>query len=88
MLEKAKTQIQKYRKEYESLGNRGIKSVLKEGSLVWYKDPSLHRTKLAPRWTTKAKIIGTAFESYKLQDEFGKTLVANKRLVKERFDEF
>ena len=36
MLEKAKTQIQKYRKEYESLGNRGIKRVLKEGSLVWY----------------------------------------------------
>jgi transposase InsO family protein len=51
-----------YRKTYEVSNSKVTR--LEVGDKVWYKNPVAVRTKLSPMWTTKAEIIGKAFDSY------------------------
>ena len=88
MIEKAQKKIQEYRKEYAETSRGEVSETLKVDDLVWYADPNLPKGKLRPRWNTKAKIIGTAFESYRLKDEHGRTLIANQKMVKKRVENF
>lgn len=82
--EKLKEAVQEKIRVYQQTYDKPLQNqeMFEIGTLVWYADPLKKRSKLDPKWSDLATIIGMGFESYKILCKNGKQVIANGRLLK------
>lgn len=82
--EKLKEAVQEKIRVYQQTYDKPLQNqeMFEIGTLVWYADPLKKRSKLDPKWSGLATIIGMGFESYKILCKNGKQVIANGRLLK------
>ncbi|KAF9742034.1 hypothetical protein NGRA_3635, partial [Nosema granulosis] len=83
-IEQARRNLKKYRAEYDtqSVGQQAKKEGIKVGDKVWYKLISMQRGKLEPKWLDKGIVLENKFNSFRIQLEDGRIVIASRNHVK------
>lgn len=79
LIARTRDRQEKYQKEYR---DGAQPQPMKIGEKVRYNEPRLNPGKLEPRWNKEATIIERRFESYRIQEPDGKTIVTSASRVK------
>lgn len=79
---KARLRLQSYQEEYRKTEKHTLNSALSVGDKVLYVDPSRVMGKLDPRWPSSATILEVHFDSFRLQCDDGREVIANRSQVK------